>query len=371
MSVAGEAWWENDDLHLAHTYENWGQDLLDDTWYSEEVDHMTRSGRYFKPPYLDQLEAFGKDKEAEKQKDKQLEKEDVLKQLKKIQANISIWGLLMASQVHRQATLSAMDKVKLSIDTTPEQLVGLVFPGGATPTLTFSDKELPSEGFAHNKPLYISVECKEKWVSVIFVDTGSAINVCPSRTAYAIGLKPTNFVRTAQMIRVYNNTSTEVMGIVQIKTQVGPAQQDIEFHILDVPATFNLLLGRPWQHQVKTVYSTLHQMLKYPLGNGVIIVFGNSSIHPLSEVTTPVLEIIHSDKDDFMSGFTLAKAQYVPRKSVKGKAVAEFLADYLIEEDEVVEYLFPDEAILQVEEETWTMYFDEASNQYGCGIGYC
>ena len=35
----------------------------------------------------------------------------------------------------------------------------------------------------------------------------------------------------------------------------------------------------------------------------------------------------------------------------------------------MVEYMFPNEAILQVEDETWTMYFDRASNQYGYGIG--
>ena len=81
---------------------------------------MTRSGRYFKPPHLDQPEASGKDREAERQKEKQIEEEAVLKQLKKIQADISIWGLLMASRVHREAVLSAMDKSKLSIDTTPE-----------------------------------------------------------------------------------------------------------------------------------------------------------------------------------------------------------------------------------------------------------
>ena len=97
-----------------------------------------------------------KDKEAEKQKEKQLEEEAVLKQLKKIQDDISFWGLLMASRVHRQAVLSAMDKAKLSIDTTPEQLVGLVFPRGGSPTLPFSDIELPPEGAHHNKPLYIS-----------------------------------------------------------------------------------------------------------------------------------------------------------------------------------------------------------------------
>ena len=80
-----------------------------------------------------------------------------------------------------------MDKAKLSIDTTPEQLVGLVFSGGNSPALSFSDKELPPEGANHNKPLYISVECRDKWIPVVLVDTGSAINVCPARTAYAIG----------------------------------------------------------------------------------------------------------------------------------------------------------------------------------------
>ena len=61
--------------------------------------------------------------------------------------------------------------------------------------------------------------------------------------------------------------------------------------------------------------------------------------------------------------------KYVTRKSVKGRAVAEFLADHPIEGDEVVEYLFLDEAILHIKEEFWTMYFDGASNQYGYGIG--
>ena len=170
-------WWEDDDLCLAHADEDWASGHPDDTWYLDEVDHMTRRGRYFKPPHIDQLEASGKDREAEKQKEKQIEEEAVLRQLKKIQADISIWGLLMASRVHRQAVLTAMDKSKLSIDTTPEQLVGLVFPRGGSPALTFSDKELPPEGINHNKPLYISVECRDKWVLVVLVDTGFAINV--------------------------------------------------------------------------------------------------------------------------------------------------------------------------------------------------
>lgn len=110
--------------------------------------------------------------------------------------------------------------------------------------------------------------------------------------------------------RAYDNTSREVIGRVQIRVQVDPAQQDIEFYVLDVLATFNLLLGRSWLHQVKTVSSTLHQILKYPHGKGVAIVFGNSSIHPLPEVT-PVLEIVHGEEDVFVFRFTLAEARAV------------------------------------------------------------
>lgn len=90
LLAADEMWCEDDDLCLAHTDEDWGSNQLDDTWYIGEVDHMTRSGRYFKPSHLDQPEASGKDKEAERQKEKQIEEEAVLKQLKKIQADISI-----------------------------------------------------------------------------------------------------------------------------------------------------------------------------------------------------------------------------------------------------------------------------------------
>ena len=63
--------------------------------------------------------------------------------------------------------------------------------------------------------------------------------------------------------------------------------------------------------------------------------------------------------------------KYVTRKSVNGSAVAEFLAAHPVEGDEAVKYLFQDEAILHVEEEFWTMYFDRASNQHGYGIGCC
>ncbi|XP_058208155.1 uncharacterized protein LOC131321165 [Rhododendron vialii] len=57
------------------------------------------------------------------------------------------------------------------------------------------------------------------------------------------------------------------------------------------------------------------------------------------------------------------------KKSVKGRAVAEFLADCLVERGEDAEFKFPDEDIMTIAEDVWKLYFDGAANQKGFGIG--
>ena len=57
--------------------------------------------------------AFGEDEEENR----------VLKQLKKTQANISVWALLISSRNQRQAILDALNRFETPIETTLEELV--------------------------------------------------------------------------------------------------------------------------------------------------------------------------------------------------------------------------------------------------------
>ncbi|PKI77267.1 hypothetical protein CRG98_002336, partial [Punica granatum] len=65
--------------------------------------------------------------------------------------------------------------------------------------------------------------------------------------------------------------------------------------------------------------------------------------------------------------------EYVPRTSVKGQAIADHLAEFPIEDNTPINLDFPNEGILQVDEEedgtAWKMYFDSAVNSTGSGIG--
>ncbi|PKI77644.1 hypothetical protein CRG98_001982 [Punica granatum] len=65
--------------------------------------------------------------------------------------------------------------------------------------------------------------------------------------------------------------------------------------------------------------------------------------------------------------------EYVSRTSVKGQAIANHLAKFPIDDDTPINSDFPDEGILQLNDEEesprWKMYFDGAVNSTGSGIG--
>ncbi|XP_073263054.1 uncharacterized protein [Populus alba] len=60
---------------------------------------------------------------------------------------------------------------------------------------------------------------------------------------------------------------------------------------------------------------------------------------------------------------------YKTRKSVKGSAIADHLADNAIEDYEPLNFDFPDEDVLVIESDWWTMYFDGKVNVSGNGAG--
>ncbi|XP_052482950.1 uncharacterized protein LOC128036117 [Gossypium raimondii] len=60
---------------------------------------------------------------------------------------------------------------------------------------------------------------------------------------------------------------------------------------------------------------------------------------------------------------------YVSQKSIKGSAIADFLASQTLEEYEPLRFYFPDEEGNSSKEKSWKMSFDGVSNALGHGIG--
>ena len=169
-----------------------------------------------------------------------------------------------------------------------------------------SDDDLPPDGLDHVRLLYITVGCSGRRVSSVLLDNGSTLNVCPLATTIALGFAPSDFGPSTQTVKAYDSTKREVMGTLMIDLQIGPATFSTLFQVLRIPASFNLLLGRPWIHVAGAIPSSLHQKVKFIHDGQVIIVRSTRDIFAASE---PVLQISHSEDDLLLTGFTFDEIQ--------------------------------------------------------------
>ncbi|XP_077237250.1 uncharacterized protein LOC143878919 [Tasmannia lanceolata] len=190
----------------------------------DEVRHVTRGGRVFKPHEVraENPAEIARAVEDQNQRLSPEEDEDILfKQLRKTQANVSIWGLLMSSPKHRQVILRELNTAQVSVDITPDELVGLVSMARSAMTVSFSDEDLTPEGKNHTKSLRITIVCNKKKVPEVLVDNGSALYVCPLSIATALGFGPNDYIPSEQGILAYDGTRRDVIRTLVTEIEIG------------------------------------------------------------------------------------------------------------------------------------------------------
>ena len=185
-----------------------------------------------------------------------------MRQLRTTQAPISIWSLLASSITHRDASIKALNHIRVDIATTIGGLIHFLTTDRAT-CIIFYDDDLPLEGLDHVRPLFIDVACSSHKVSSILLDNGSTLNVCPLVTTIALGFSPFDFMPFTQAVRAYDETQRKVMGTLTTHVMIGLVRYSVFFQVLRIQSSFNLLLGLPWIHEAGAIPSSLHQKVKF------------------------------------------------------------------------------------------------------------
>ena len=128
------------------------------------------------------------------------------------------------------------------------------------------------DGRNHNRPLFIRAKVRGKKTSCVMMDDGSSINVCPLKILSRLGMKTTDLSPSNMTIKAYDDSKRGVEGTFAAVVKVGSIEEEVEFTVLDIPATFALLLGRPWFHKLGGVPSTLHQVIKFPYEGEIVTI---------------------------------------------------------------------------------------------------
>ena len=79
-------------------------------------------------------------------------------------------------------------------------------------------------------------------------------------------------------VRAFGRSKTNVIGEIELVLTIGSMDCAVNFQVLDINASYNLLLGRPWVHRARAVPSMLHQMIKFEYDQQEVIVHGEGDL---------------------------------------------------------------------------------------------
>ena len=94
-------------------------------------------------------------------------------------------------------------------------------------------------------------------------------------------------------MKEYDEIERSSKGLIVLPIQVGLVEKDIVFQVLDIPLTYNLLLGHPWIHDMQAVLFTYHQCIKFPYNGTKVVIPGENSIS-INTLTTTEMSIPHN-----------------------------------------------------------------------------
>ncbi|XP_015075903.1 uncharacterized protein LOC107020089 [Solanum pennellii] len=268
----------------------------------DEVGGITRSGRCYVPM---ELRKTKNDQIQMKSPVTEGEAEEFLRKMKLSDYSVAVMKILNEAHVPSKVTVSQLEKI-----------AGRIFEVNR---ITFSDDELPKEGTGHNQGLHITVKCELSYVIRVLIDGGSGANICPLSTLQKLNVSAERVRPNNVCVRAFDGSKTDVIGEIELVLTIGPVDFTVNFQVLDINASYNLLLGRPWVHRAGAVPSTLHQMIKFEYDRQEVIVHGEGDLSFYKESSSPFIKANNENEALVYQAFEVVVIEHVPEGSVISK----------------------------------------------------
>jgi len=92
----------------------------------------------------------------------------------------------MALFKHRQNLVDWLNQIQVPTTTISQDLNVMIGSINRELIISYFDMDLTKKGKHHNNPLHITVDSMGKRIPMVLMDDGSALNVCPLKTASAL-----------------------------------------------------------------------------------------------------------------------------------------------------------------------------------------
>ncbi|XP_070019647.1 uncharacterized protein [Nicotiana sylvestris] len=129
-------------------------------------------------------------------------------------------------------------------------------------SIKFDDADANDVLIPHNDALVISLLVHDTNGKRVLIDPGSSVNIILLRVVNEMQADD-KFVPKARTLSGFDNSRVVTKGEIIVTTFAEGVVNDTKFQVIDMDMAYNIILGRPWIHEMDVVPSTLHQVVKF------------------------------------------------------------------------------------------------------------
>ncbi|XP_028084618.1 uncharacterized protein LOC114285735 [Camellia sinensis] len=136
--------------------------------------------------------------------------------------------------------------------------------------LAFSSKDMERIQMPHNDALVVTLRVKDFDIKRILIDQGSSVEIMYYDVFKQMKLEDKDLAPATSPLVGFNSQPEWPIGKIILSVRAGSVTKQVEFWVLKVPLTYNLILGRGWLHAMQAVVLTYHQVLRFSAPTGQV-----------------------------------------------------------------------------------------------------
>nr|XP_023874919.1 uncharacterized protein LOC111987432 [Quercus suber] len=137
------------------------------------------------------------------------------------------------------------------------------------PTLSFSNEDKVGTIQLHDDALVVTLRIGEYDVRRVMVDQGSSVEIMYPDLYKGLHLKPKNLTAYDSPLMSFDGKVVIPKCQIRLPVQAGSEVVEVDFIVVDTYSPYTTIMAKPWLHTLGAVSSTLHQKVKYPLGDWI------------------------------------------------------------------------------------------------------
>ncbi|XP_019226111.1 PREDICTED: uncharacterized protein LOC109207619 [Nicotiana attenuata] len=129
----------------------------------------------------------------------------------------------------------------------------------------------------HNDSLVIYLNVLDFKINCVLVDPGSSDNIIQWRVLEQAKLTR-SIIPATKLLVGFNLASVTIRGEILLPMNTERVMKMSHFEVVDGDMGYNIILGRPWLHEMRVVPSMYHQLMKFSTPEGIKQIRGDQPV---------------------------------------------------------------------------------------------